>query len=58
MEWRTIPGDDAERDVERLKAYVAAHIEPAMHAVDPATGFSFEMHQRDARHGDRCRTTH
>ena len=43
MEWRNIPGDDANRHVERLKAYVAAHIEPAMRAVDPASGFSFEV---------------
>jgi acetylornithine deacetylase len=43
MEWRAIPGDDADRHVERLKAYVATHIEPAMHAVDPATGFRFEV---------------
>ena len=43
MEWRNIPGDDTARHVERLKAYVAEHIEPAMHAVDPATGFSYEV---------------
>jgi acetylornithine deacetylase len=43
MEWRTIPGDDAMREVARLKTHVARHIEPAMHAVDPATGFSFEV---------------
>src|SRR5579863_614657 len=43
MEWRPIPSDNGMREVERLKAYVAAHIEPAMHAVDPATGFSFEV---------------
>ena len=43
MEWRPIPGDDGMREVARLKAYVAAHIEPAMHAVDPATGFSYEV---------------
>jgi acetylornithine deacetylase len=43
MEWRPIPGDDGMRAVDRLKAYVAAHIEPAMHAVDPATGFSYEV---------------
>ena len=43
MEWRAIPGDDAARHVERLKTYVATHIEPAMHAVDPATGFTFEV---------------
>lgn len=43
MEWRQIPGDDPLRHVERLKAYVAANIEPAMKAVDPATGFSYEI---------------
>jgi acetylornithine deacetylase len=43
MEWRPIPGDDGMREVERLKAYVAAHIEPAMHAVDPGTGFTYEV---------------
>ncbi len=43
MEWRPIPGDDGMQAVDRLKAYVAAHIEPAMHAVDPATGFSYEV---------------
>ena len=43
MEWRPIPGDDAMRALDRLKAHVAAHIEPAMHAVDPATGFSYEV---------------
>ena len=29
--------------MDKLKAHVAAHIEPAMHAVDPTTGFSFEV---------------
>jgi len=43
MEWRQIPGDDPLRHVERLKAFVAANIEPAMKAVDPATGFSYEI---------------
>lgn len=43
MEWRNVPGDDAERHVEQMRAFVAAHIEPAMHAVHPATGFSFEI---------------
>jgi acetylornithine deacetylase len=43
MEWRNVPGDDAERHLDRLKAFVAANIEPAMHAVHPATGFSYEM---------------
>jgi acetylornithine deacetylase len=43
MEWRTIPADDANAEVERLRAYIARAIEPAMHAVDPATGFDFEV---------------
>lgn len=43
MEWRNIPGDDTLREVARMKDYVATHIEPAMHAVDPATGFAFEV---------------
>jgi acetylornithine deacetylase len=42
MEWRNIPGDEPERHLDRLKAYVARHIEPAMQAVHPAAGFSFE----------------
>ena len=43
MEWRPIPGVDALRQVERLKAHVAAHIEPAMKAANPACGFSYEI---------------
>lgn len=43
MEWRYIPGDDPHRHIERLRAFVASAIEPAMHAVDPATGFSYEI---------------
>ncbi len=43
MEWRQIPGDDPLRHVERLKAFIAANIEPAMKAVDPTTGFSYEI---------------
>jgi acetylornithine deacetylase len=43
LELRNIPGDDAERHLERLKAFVAETIEPAMHAVHPDTGFSYEM---------------
>ncbi len=42
MEWRVIPADDAHREAARLREHVARMIEPAMHAVDPATGFSFE----------------
>ena len=43
MEWRPIPGVDALREVERLKAHVAHRIEPAMKAIDPACGFSYEI---------------
>jgi len=43
MEWRNIPADDCDREVERLKAHVARTIEPAMHAVSPDTGFSYEV---------------
>lgn len=43
LEWRDIPGDDAVRHLDRLKEYVARTIEPAMHAVCPATGFSYEI---------------
>lgn len=43
MEWRNVPGDDAERHLDRLKAFVSTTIEPAMHAVHPATGFSYEI---------------
>ena len=40
MEWRVIPGDDAFAGLEKLRQHVTTAIEPAMHAVDPATGFT------------------
>ncbi len=43
MEWRPIPGDNPYREVERLKKYVAETLEPAMKAVNPACGFSYEI---------------
>jgi acetylornithine deacetylase len=43
MEWRTIPGDDAARHVERMRGHVADSIEPAMRAVSAATGFDFDV---------------
>jgi acetylornithine deacetylase len=43
MEWRTIPTDDFFAEVERLRAHVAAAIEPAMQTVDPACGFTLEV---------------
>ncbi len=42
MEWRVIPGSDAAAELGRMHAHVAAILEPAMHAVDPSTGFEFE----------------
>ena len=43
MEWRNIPQDDPRRYLERLRAYVAEEIEPAMHAVHKDTGFSYDV---------------
>lgn len=43
MEWRVIPGHDPHAEVARLRAHVSAHIEPAMRAVDPDAGFSYEI---------------
>jgi acetylornithine deacetylase len=43
MEWRPIPSDDPHREVERLRQYVAENLEPAMKAVNPACGFSYEI---------------
>ncbi len=40
MEWRVVPGDDQHAAVARLQAQLASAIEPAMHAVDPRTGFT------------------
>ncbi len=43
MEWRPVPSVDPWEQVERLKAHVARHIEPAMKAVNHACGFSYEI---------------
>jgi acetylornithine deacetylase len=43
MEWRTIPGDDAARHLERMRAFVSETIEPAMHEVHRDTGFDCEV---------------
>jgi acetylornithine deacetylase len=43
MEWRCVPGHDPHAEYARLRAYIAEHIEPAMHAIDPATGFTYEV---------------
>jgi acetylornithine deacetylase len=43
MEWRNIPADDPECHVAHMKTYLAQHVEPAMKAVHPDCGFSFEV---------------
>ena len=40
MEWRLVPGDGQDAAVARLQSHLAAALEPAMHAVDPGTGFT------------------
>lgn len=43
MEWRNVPSDDAGAALERMQAYTAGHIEPAMRAVHPDCGFRYEL---------------
>ncbi len=43
MEWRFIPGDSPHRHIERMQAWIAQTIEPAMKAVDAACGFSYAI---------------
>jgi acetylornithine deacetylase len=43
MEWRNVPHDDPLAALARLRAHVAQAIEPAMRAVDPACGFTFDV---------------
>jgi acetylornithine deacetylase len=43
MEWRHIPGDSPYRHMERFRSRVAETIEPAMKAVRPECGFSYEI---------------
>jgi acetylornithine deacetylase len=43
MEWRPIPGDSPHLHAERMQTWIAETIEPAMKAVDPACGFSYEI---------------
>ena len=42
MEWRTIPGDDAASELERLRAHLRDTTLRWMHAVDPGTGIVLE----------------
>lgn len=43
MEWRPIPGDSPYLHLDRLRAFVADTIEPAMKAVHPDCGFVFDL---------------
>ena len=43
MEWRHIPGDSPYRHMDRLRSRIAATIEPAMKAMRPECGFSYEI---------------
>jgi acetylornithine deacetylase len=43
MEWRNVPGHDPYAEFARLRAHVEKVIEPWMHDVDPASGFSYEV---------------
>jgi acetylornithine deacetylase len=43
MEWRPIPSDPVDGHMKRLRAWIAETIEPAMKAVHPDCGFSYEI---------------
>lgn len=43
MEWRPVPGDPAQDHMARMQAWIAESIEPAMQAVHPACGFTYEV---------------
>jgi acetylornithine deacetylase len=43
MELRNIPGHDPYAALDRMRAYIASEIEPSMRAIDPDSGFSYEV---------------
>ena len=43
MEWRTVPADDFFAELDRMRAFVAANIEPGLRAVHPDCGVEFEV---------------
>lgn len=43
MEWRYVPADPPAPRMQRMRAHFAATIEPAMKAVHPDCGFSYEV---------------
>ena len=42
FEFRNLPGDEPMALLDEIKAYAHEEIEPAMKAIDPATGISWE----------------
>ncbi len=42
FEFRHLPDDDPDALLSELRRHIAEHIEPEMHAAQPATGFDFE----------------
>jgi acetylornithine deacetylase len=42
FEFRHLPGDDPQRLIAEFKHYLATHLEPDMHGIDPAAGFTIE----------------
>jgi acetylornithine deacetylase len=43
MEWRPIPGDSPYAHLDRMKAWIAATIEPEMKAIHPNCGFTYQI---------------
>ena len=43
MEWRFVPGHDADEEFARFRQYVEANIQSWMQESDPSTGFSYEI---------------
>jgi acetylornithine deacetylase len=43
MEWRFVPGHDPDAEFARFRKFVDDNIHPWMHAVDPNSGFSYEI---------------
>lgn len=46
MEWRNVPADDPQAAFARMQRHIASEIEPAMKAIDPACGFSYDIDLR------------
>jgi acetylornithine deacetylase len=46
FEFRSLPADDPEALLAEIQAYAHGEVEPAMQAIDPATGFAWEEMSR------------